>query len=136
MSNDTCTSDSATVHMGMKWCIMAETHCPPAVGYTEASSAMVKPLQPTMIKQTMSPYIRVTEPPRAMVKANVPATPAQLLQMFQPMQMMSTGPISRGVSWARPRLASSAVRKTPSCWVTSARYHGQPLSNTGKEIRN
>lgn len=53
---------------------------------------MVKPLQPTKTKQTTIPYMSVTEPPKAIDKAKVPATPAQLLHMFQPTQIMSIGP--------------------------------------------
>lgn len=87
---------------------MMETYCPPAVGYTETSSAIVKPLQPTMTKQTIAPYIGVTEPPRAIVKARVPATPAQLLQMFQPMQSMSSGLMSRDTCCVNPRAASAS----------------------------
>lgn len=53
-SNDTCKKSlSAIVVHGLE-CTHG-THWPPAVGYTDASSAMVKPLQPTMTKQTTMP---------------------------------------------------------------------------------
>lgn len=112
-----------------------ETYWPPAVGYIETSSAIVKPLQPTMTKQTIAPYMGVTEPPNAIVKARVPATPAQLLQMFQPMQIVSSGPISRDTCSFNPRVArASFFSRISASWVSTSnvvRMCNWRLTNVG-----
>ena len=99
--------------------LFSRSYWPPAVGYTEASSPIVSALHPTIVKHTTIPYMRVTEPPWAMVKARVAATPSQLLQMFQPTATMSRPEMSRSVCWLSPRLDSSNVRQSPSPWVST-----------------
>ena len=76
-------------------------YCPPAVGYTLASSARVIAHAPTRIIVAMGPYMRVTGPPCEIAKAIVPATPAQLSQITQLAEIVSRFDICRVASDCR-----------------------------------
>jgi hypothetical protein len=101
--------------------ILVQWYCPPAVGYTLAISAIVAALEPTKIKMIIRPYTRVTDPPEAMERAMVAATPAQLLQIFHPAPMIARVPMSREVSDCKLRHARSKLATDPSLLEASVR---------------
>jgi hypothetical protein len=84
-------------------------YCPPAVGYTLASSARMAAQQPTSTKMTIGPYTRIAGPPSGMVREKVAAIPAPLLQMFQ---------LAETVSQRVMTLGTSAFRSSPLSWST------------------
>lgn len=91
--------------------MLVQWYCPPAVGWTDAISAMLSAHEPPRMKMMMMPYISVTGPPEATEMASVAAIAAQLLQMFHPMDTMASSPRSRdgwvGVSTVPKELDAS-----------------------------
>lgn len=75
--------------------MLVQWYCPPAVGCTDAISAMLRAHAAPKMKMMMMPYISVTGPPEATEMASVAAMAAQLLQMFHPMATMASSPRSR-----------------------------------------
>jgi len=75
--------------------MLVQWYCPPAVGCTDAISAMLRAHDAPKINMMMMPYISVTGPPEATEMASVAAIAAQLLQMFHPMAIMASSPRSR-----------------------------------------
>jgi hypothetical protein len=73
-------------------------YCPPAVGYTLASSAKVKAQAPTSTSMMMGPYIKMTGPPWEIARAKVAAMPAQLLLMIKPAETISIADMFRASS--------------------------------------
>lgn len=102
--------------------MLVQWYCPPAVGYTDAISAMVSAQDPPRIKMMIIPYSNVIAPPELMEMAIVAATAAQLLQIFHPVAMMASGPRSLGVPDSRPRRDSGSLFSIdPREWETSRR---------------
>jgi hypothetical protein len=117
--------------------ILVQWYCPPAVGYTLASSANVAVHAPTNTTMIMGPYTSVTGPPWVIARAKVAARPAQLLHMIQPADIVSMPDMLRRLVGCALglRVLCDTCSIEPTLVVTSVRREEELVVSFSEEER-